>query len=132
MFIKKSPSKNIPFIKSKLNFNSIFIRANSGIIFTLYSEKFNLIELGFVENNLILEKKLLNYEFILLDKKAGRIQDFNLVRETLNQLGLIFIDNRYFKHTQAALRYLSLLGWPIGKSLYKQRIIRKEISHLIN
>ncbi len=78
-------------------------RFESGIIYTLYSDKFNLLKVGFAKNN----KLLIN---------------------TLNELGVKFSDNLNFKYSNTIIRRLSILGWPIGRSLYKQRSIKKELS----
>ena len=103
-----------------------------GIIYTLYSDKFNLIELGFAKNNKILEAKIKREKFILLDKKHGKKIDLFLIKETLNILGVELFHNNYYKNTNKTLRHLKTLGWPIGNSLYKQKVIRKKISFALN
>ena len=42
-----------------------------GIIYTLYSDKFNSLKVGFAENDKALEKKISSEGFILLDTKKG-------------------------------------------------------------
>ena len=101
----------------------------SGIIYTLYSDKSNLIEIGFAQNNKILENKLFKNEFILLDKKKGKKKELNLLIKTLNELNVKFSDNLIFKYSDTLLKHLSILGWPVGRSLYKQRTIKKEFSY---
>ncbi len=103
--------------------------SRTGIIYTLYSDKFNLIELGFAKDNNTLEDKLNHKNFILLDKKEGEIFDLFLSKETLKLLGVEIIDNNYFNYSDIALRHLKTLGWPIGTSLYKRRIIRKKLTY---
>ena len=59
------------FINSSLS-EKLISKRNSlkdGFIYTLYSDNSNLIEVGFTQNNKILENKLMNKKFILLDKK---------------------------------------------------------------
>ena len=33
----------------------------------------------------------------------------------------------YFKYSGSLMKHLSTLGWPVGRSLYKQRKIKKEL-----
>tara|TARA_B100000965_G_scaffold264883_1_gene223715 strand:- start:1161 stop:1562 length:402 start_codon:yes stop_codon:yes gene_type:complete len=106
-------------------------RSISGIIYTLYSDKYNYIEVGFAENNKILEKKMISKNFILLDKKEGKKNDLFLLRKTLKILKVELLDKNYYENTQETLRHLKTLAWPIGNSLYKQRIIRKKISYAL-
>ena len=103
-------------------------RLKSGVIFTLYSDKYNLLEVGFVDNNEVLEKKILFKEFILVDKKKGTQRELNLLIDTLHEFGIKYSGNLNFKYSTQLIRHLSILGWPIGKSLYKQRRIKKELS----
>ena len=35
--------------------------------------------------------------------------------------------NFYFKYSGSLMKHLSTLGWPVGRSLYKQRKIKKEL-----
>ena len=100
----------------------------SGIIYTLYSDKFNFLVVGFAENKIVLDNKMLKNELILLDKKKGKKRELNLLIKTLNELGIKYSDNLNFKFSNKLIRHLSTLGWPVGKSLYKQRIIKKELS----
>ena len=46
-----------------------------GIIYTLYSDKFNSLKVGFAENDMVLEKKLSSKALILLDMKKGNKKD---------------------------------------------------------
>ena len=48
--------------------------------------------------------------------------------QILNELGVEFSDSLNFKYSNTIIRRLSILGWPIGRSLYKQRKIKKELS----
>tara|TARA_Y100000589_G_scaffold78870_1_gene72601 strand:- start:168 stop:569 length:402 start_codon:yes stop_codon:yes gene_type:complete len=98
-----------------------------GILYTLYSDRLNLVEIGFAENKKILNNKLIEEHFILLDQKRGSLMELNILKETLKQLGVSLLNNKNFKYKNSYLRYLNTLGWPIGKSLYKQKIIRKKI-----
>ena len=98
-----------------------------GIIYTLYSAEFNAIKVGFVENHKVLEKRLSSEELVLLDIKKGRKKDLYLLVTTLKELGIKYSDNLCFKYSSSLMRHLSTLGWPIGRSLYKQRKIKKEL-----
>tara|TARA_B100000945_G_scaffold235794_1_gene191878 strand:+ start:1155 stop:1586 length:432 start_codon:yes stop_codon:yes gene_type:complete len=121
------------FLKSKKNFfrlkllnNDIY---NTGIIYTLYSDELNLLEVGYAKNNHYLKNLLSDNRFILLDMKEGSLKDLSLLRKTLNQLGVYLLNYKYYQYSNKTIRYINLLGWPIGTSLYKQRKIRKEISY---
>ena len=98
------------------------------ILYTLYSDRFNSIEVGFVENDKILKNKVLRSNSILLDKKIGREQDLNLLIKTLNELDINFYGRLNFRYSNNLIRHLSTLGWPVGRSLYKQRKIKKVLS----
>ena len=108
--------------------NTSFLKSKIGIIYTSYSDRLNIIEVGFAENNKILETKLSKNEAILLEKKRGQKRELKLLIEILKKFGIKFDDQLNFKYSDVLMRHLSTLGWPIGKSLYKKRIIRKEIS----
>ena len=47
-------------------------KSKYGIVYTLYSDRFNSIEVGFAENDKILKNKVLQSNSILLDKKEGK------------------------------------------------------------
>ena len=98
-----------------------------GIIYTLYSDEFNSLKLGFAENDEVLEKKLSREKLILLDMKKGNKKDLFLLITTLKELGIKYSDNFYFKYSSSLMRHLSILGWPVGRSLYKHRKIKKEL-----
>jgi hypothetical protein len=102
-------------------------KSKDGIIYTLYSDAFNSLKFGFAENDEVLEKKLSSEELILLDIKKGKKKDLCLLITTLNELGIKYSDNFYFKYSGSLMKHLSTLGWPIGRSLYKQRKIKKEL-----
>ena len=107
---------------------SVPYKFQCGRIYTLYSDKFNLIEVGFAESNRILESKLSGTHFVLLDKHQGEKKDLHLLINTLNEFGIKFSGNFKFKYSEMLIRHLSTLGWPIGSSLYKHRRIKKELS----
>ena len=102
-------------------------KSKDGIIYTLYSDAFNSLKFGFAENDEVLEKKLSSEELILLDIKKGKKKDLCLLITTLNELGIKYSDNFYFKYSGSLIKHLSTLGWPVGRSLYKQRKIKKEL-----
>ena len=102
-----------------------------GIIYTLYSDKFNLIELGFAKNDKILQDRIKKNKFILLDKRDGKFLDLFLLKKTLDILDIKIFRDKYCKYSEKTLRHLKTLGWPIGNSLYKKRLIRKKISYAL-
>ena len=113
--------------------SSIFLnlspqKSKSGIIYSLYSDKSNSIEIGFAQNNKILQNRVLEKGSILLDKKRGRKKDLDLLIKTLNELDIKISSKLNFKYSNILIRHLSILGWPVGRSLYKQRTIKKELS----
>ncbi len=128
MALKKINKEYRKLISSPLNLNYFTQETNSGIIYTLYSDKLNLIEVGFAKNNKIIKNKILESESILLDKKRGKEQDLNLLIKTLNELNFNLSNKLSFKYSNNLIRHLSTLGWPVGQSLYKQRKIKKELS----
>jgi len=114
-------------ISSSFNVDISTDKSKDGIIYTLYSDEFNSLKVGFAENDKVLEKKLLSEPFILLNMKKGNKKDLFLLITTLRELGIKYSDNLYFKYSDSLIRHLSTLGWPVGRSLYKQRKIKKEL-----
>ena len=114
------------FVSSSLNLAPQ--KSKFGIVYTLYSDRFNSIEVGFAENDNVLKKKVLQSDSILLDKKRGKEQDLELLIKILNELDINFSRKLNFKYSNILMRHLSTLGWPVGRSLYKQRKIKKELS----
>ena len=114
-------------ISSRLYVDTSVDKSKDGIIYTLYSDEFNSLKVGFAENDKVLEKKLSSEAFILLDIKKGNKKDLCLLITTLKELGIKYSDNFHFKYSRSLMRHLSTLGWPIGRSLYKQRKIKKEL-----
>ena len=128
--INKLIKKELKFLNKKLfecDISRPKKKSVNGIVYTLYSDRLNLVEIGFAENKNILDSKLIQEKFILLDQKNGSLMELNILIETLKQLGVSLLNNRYFKYKNSYLRHLNTLGWPIGKSLYKQNLIRKKI-----
>ena len=114
-------------ISSRFNGDTSTEKFKDGIIYTFYSDEFNSIKVGFAENDKVLEEKLLNESLILLDMKKGNKKDLFLLITTLKELGIKYSDNLYFKYSGSLMRHLSTLGWPVGRSIYKQRKIKKEL-----
>ena len=114
-------------ISSRFNVGNSVDKFKVGIIYTLYSDELNSLKIGFAENDKVLEKKLLSEQLILLEMKKGNKKDLFLLITTLKELGIKYSDNLYFKYSGSLIRHLSTLGWPIGRSLYKQRKIKKEL-----
>ena len=71
MGLKKINKEYHKFISSSLNLDFVSKKSKFGIIYTLYSVKLNSIEVGFAENDKILQNKVLQSNTILLDKKRG-------------------------------------------------------------
>ena len=114
-------------IPSSFYVDSSTNKSKDGLIYTLYADEFNSIKVGFAENDKVLEKKLSSKAFILLDMKKGNEKELFLLITTLKELGIKYSDNFYFKYSSSLMRHISTLGWPIGRSLYKQRKIKKEL-----
>ena len=112
---------------SRFNVDTSIDKFKDGIIYTLYSDEFNSLKVGFAEDDKVLEKKLSSEVLILLDRKKGKKQDLFLLITTLKELDIKYSDNLYFKYSSTLMRHLSTLGWPVGRSLYKQRKIKKEL-----
>ena len=114
-------------ISSRFNVNTSIDKFKDGIIYTLYSDEFNSLKVGFVEYEKVLDK-LSSEALILLDMKKGNKKDLFLLITTLKELGIKYSDNLYFNYSCFLMRHLSILGWPVGRSLYKQRKIKKELT----
>ena len=114
-------------ISSTLGGDTSLYKIKDGIIYTLYSDKFNSLKVGFAENDRILENELSSEELILLDRKKGNKKELFLIINTLKEIGIENSENLYFKYSSSLMRHLSTLGWPVGRSLYKQRKIKKEL-----
>ena len=115
-------------ISSRSNVDTSTGKFKEGIIYTLYSDKFDSLKVGFAENDKVLERKLSSEPLILLEMKKGKKKDLFLLITTLKELGIKYSDNFYFKYSSSLMRHLSTLGWPVGRSLYKQRKIKKELA----
>ena len=126
MVFKKINKEYRKLISSSLNL--AHQKSKVGIVYTLYSDDFNSIEIGFAESEKILQNKVLNSHSILLDMKRGKKQDLNLLIKTLNELDINFSSKLNFRYSNVLIRHLFTLGWPVGRSLYKRRRIKKELS----
>ena len=114
-------------ISSRFNVDTAIDKFKDGIIYTLYSDKLDSLKVGFAENDKVLEKKLSSEGLVLLDMQKGNKKDLCLLITTLKELGIKYSGNFYFKYSSSLMRHLSTLGWPVGRSLYKQRNIKKEL-----
>ena len=126
MALKKISKKYLKLFSSSLNLAPK--KSKFGLVYTLYSDRLNSIEVGFAENDKILKNKVLQSDLILLDKKRGKEQDLILLIKTLNELDINFSSKFNSRYSNILMRHLYTLGWPIGRSLYKQRNIKKELS----
>ena len=102
-------------------------KLKDGFIYTLYSDEFNLLKVGFAKNDRVLEKNLSSKDLILLDIKKGNKEELFLLVKTLKALGIEYSENLNFKYSSSLMRHLFTLGWPVGRSLYKPRKIKKEL-----
>ena len=127
MHNKKITKKYQSLISSNLNVNTSKDKFKDGIIYTLYSDKYNCLKVGFSENVCAIDNKLSSEALILLDMKKGNKKELFLLVKTLRELGIEYSGNLYFKYSSSLMRHLSTLGWPVGRSLYKQRKIKKEL-----
>ena len=75
----------------------------------------------------MLEDKLRHEKFTLLDKKKGSLKELRTLKSTLEELGLLIFHNKFYKYSDLLMKHLHTLGWPIGRSLYKHRIIKKKL-----
>jgi len=115
-------------ISSRFNIVTSLDKSKDGIIYTLYSDAFNSLKVGFAENDKVLKKKLSSEALILLDMKKGKKKDLCLLITTLIELGIKHSDNFYFTYSGSLMKHVATLGWPIGRSLYKQRKLKKELA----
>ena len=115
------------FISARSNIDTSTDKFKDGIIYTLYSDEFNSLKVGFAENDKVLERKISSEELILLDMKKGNKKDLFLLITTLKEYGIKYSDNFHLKYSSSLMRHLTTLGWPVGRSLYKQRKIKKEL-----
>ena len=102
-------------------------KLKDGMIYTLYCDEFNYLKVGFAENERVLEKKLSSKDLILLDMKKGNKKELFLLVKTLKEMGIEYSENLIFKYSSSLMRHLFTLGWPVGRSLYKPRKIKKEL-----
>ena len=114
-------------ISSRFNVDASIDKFKDGIIYTLYSDEFNSLKVGFAKNDKFVEERLSSDNLILLDMKKGNKKDLCLLITTIKELGIKYSDNFYFKYSRSLMRHLYTLGWPVGRSLYKQRKIKKEL-----
>ncbi len=114
-------------ISSRFNQDTSADKFKDGIIYTLYSDEFNSLKVGFAENDKVFKKKLSSEGLILLDMKKGHKKDLILLKTTLKELGIKYSENFHYKYSGSLMRHLSTLGWPVGRSLHKQRKIKKEL-----
>ena len=75
-------------ISSRFKVYTSIDKFKDGIIYTLYSDEFNSLKVGFAENDKVLEKKLSSEALILLDMKKGKKKDLCLLITTLKELGI--------------------------------------------
>lgn len=128
MNCKKIKKDYLKFSSLSFEFETIFQRNQYGTIYTLYSDKFNLLKVGYAGSDRELENNKLNTDFILLDKKIGKKRDLSLLIKILKEFGKDYSGNFEFHYSHDLMRHLSILGWPVGSSLHKRRRIKKELS----
>ena len=114
-------------ISSTFNVNISKDKYKDGIIYTLFSDKCNSLKVGFSKNVCSLNNEISSEALILLDMKKGNKKELFLLLKTFKELGVEYSGKLYFKYSSSLMRHLSTLGWPVGRSLYKQRKIKKEL-----
>tara|TARA_B100000945_G_scaffold25536_1_gene17860 strand:- start:77 stop:433 length:357 start_codon:yes stop_codon:yes gene_type:complete len=103
-------------ISSSFNVDSSTDTLKDGIIYTLYSDEFNSLKVGFAENDKVLEKKLSRKALILLDMKKGNKKDLFLLIATLKELDIKYSENLFFqilKFFNETFIYFRLANWEI-------------------
>jgi hypothetical protein len=128
MNCKKIKKDYLKFSSLSFEFETISQRNQYGTIYTLYSDKFNLLKVGYAKSDRELENNKLKTDFILLDKKIGKKSDLSLLIKILKEFGTDYSGNFDFHFSYDLMRHLSTLGWPVGSSLHKRRRIKKELS----
>ena len=94
-----------------------------GNVYTLYRDLDKTLLIGFT--NKIKEITVL-YETLgykLVGNRHGTEIELKTLNETLNELGYRQNKNFTYYYSKNIMRYLNILGWPIGKS--KPRYIKK-------
>ena len=101
---------------SRFNVDTSIDKFKDGIIYTIYSDQFNSLKVGFAENDKVLEKKLLSERLILLEMRKGNKKDLFLLITTLKELGIKHSDNLFFRILNSfneTLVYIRLAYWKI-------------------
>ena len=110
------------------SFRVVFNKNSSFFLPFLLSNKINASLDNFFSRTFSFSAKpTLSESLILLEMKKGNKKDLFLLITTLKELGVKYSENFYFKYSISLMRHLSTLGWPVGRSLYKQRKIKKEL-----
>ena len=105
-------------ISSRFNVDTSEDKFKDGIVYTLYSDEFNSLKVGFAENDKVLEKELSSDALTLLDIKKGKKRDLCLLITTLKELGIKYSDNFHFKYTGSLMKHLSTLNLDDINDLY--------------
>ena len=96
----------------------------SGYIYTLYSELKQKIFIGHAKNRSIIFD---SNNYLIADIRVGRESELKALKDTLSELGYIQYSSGCYDCSRDFLRYLNILGWPIGK-LSSSRSIRKSFN----
>tara|TARA_Y100001968_G_scaffold272241_1_gene264325 strand:- start:109 stop:504 length:396 start_codon:yes stop_codon:yes gene_type:complete len=96
----------------------------SGYIYTLYSESKKKIFIGHTNNKSIISINCNANNYIIAEIRVGRKTELKTLKDTLTELGYIQYSSGYYDYSINFLRYLNILGWPIG-NLSSTRSIRK-------
>tara|TARA_B100000700_G_C14779117_1_gene730463 strand:+ start:101 stop:496 length:396 start_codon:yes stop_codon:yes gene_type:complete len=99
----------------------------SGYIYTLYSESKQKIYIGHTKNKSIISIICNFNNYLIAEIRVGRETEFNALKDTLTELGYIQYSSGCYDYSIKFLRYLNILGWPIGK-LSTTRRIRKSFN----
>ena len=74
---------------------------------------------------------MIRVSLLELDKHRNETSfRYYVVNQNLfKEVGIEFKGQSHLRCSTSLIRHLSTLGWPVGKSLYKQRKIKKELSY---
>ena len=84
---KKIKKGSQTIFSSTFHENTYLDGFQSGIVYTLYSEKFNSLKVGFAKNDKVLENNLSSESLILLDRKKAKL---NLEKDNMLPKNEIF------------------------------------------
>ena len=89
-----------------------------GYLYTLYEKNKQEIRIGFNSLNNKFKHLTQNSDWIMIDNRDGSVREERLIIYTLMELGFFPKGKNYdYKYSIKLIRYLEILGWPIGSLL---------------